>query len=66
MRRKVASPMAVSRRYWGALSHGQQFSTDELMQLIEYQLYLDHPELNRTIGNGWLVYSVLTHRCGTT
>ena len=24
-----------------------QFSTDELMQLIEYQLYLDHPELNR-------------------
>ena len=25
----------------------KQFSTDELMQLIEYQLYLDHPELNR-------------------
>ena len=27
----------------------KQFSTDELMQLIEYQLYLDHPELNRDI-----------------
>ena len=25
----------------------KQFSTDELMQLIEYQLYLDHPELNQ-------------------
>ncbi len=28
-----------------------QFSTDELMQLIEYQLYLDHPELNRDNGD---------------
>ena len=30
-----------------SLAMAMQFSTDELMQLIEYQLYLDHPELNR-------------------